>query len=91
MNWEDTPEETAFREEVRAFITDRFPPEYRPDHAAEHSLEPEDLAAHLARQCLPEHLVERDIVDGTLFLASKASRMITGQALVIDGGVVVTG
>jgi NAD(P)-dependent dehydrogenase (short-subunit alcohol dehydrogenase family) len=52
---------------------------------------PEDLAAHLARQCLPEHLVERDIVDGTLFLASKASRMITGQALVIDGGVVVTG
>jgi NAD(P)-dependent dehydrogenase (short-subunit alcohol dehydrogenase family) len=52
---------------------------------------PEDLARHLARQCLPEHLVERDIVDGTLFLASKASRMMTGQALVIDGGVVVTG
>ena len=32
---------------------------------------PEDLAAHLARQCLPEHLVERDLVDGTLFLASR--------------------
>jgi alkylation response protein AidB-like acyl-CoA dehydrogenase len=43
MNWEDTPEDSAFREEVRAFIADRFPPEYRPDHAAEHSLEPEDV------------------------------------------------
>lgn len=52
---------------------------------------PEGLAAHMARQCLKEHLVPRDIVDGTLFLASKASRMMTGQALVIDGGVVVTG
>lgn len=52
---------------------------------------PEGLAAHLAKQCLPEHLVERDIVDAALFLASKASRMMTGQAMVVDGGVVVTG
>lgn len=52
---------------------------------------PEALASHLARQCLKEHLVERDIVDATLFLASKASRMMTGQAMVVDGGVVVTG
>ncbi|MGH3341724.1 MAG: acyl-CoA dehydrogenase family protein [Carbonactinosporaceae bacterium] len=43
MNWEDTPEEAAFREEVRAFIRDRFPPGYRPDAAAEQSLEPEDV------------------------------------------------
>ncbi len=52
---------------------------------------PEDLAAFLEKQCLKEHLVPRDIVDGTLFLASNTSRMMTGQALVIDGGVVVTG
>ena len=52
---------------------------------------PEGLAAHLARQCLPDPLEPDDIVGGCLFLASKASRAMTGQALVIDGGVVVTG
>jgi len=52
---------------------------------------PEGLDAHLDRQCLKEHLIPRDIVDSTLFLASKTSRMMTGQALVVDGGVVVTG
>lgn len=52
---------------------------------------PEALEAHLGRQCLKEHLAPADIVDATLFLASGTSRMITGQALVVDGGVVVTG
>ncbi|MDJ0827301.1 MAG: SDR family oxidoreductase [Rhodobacter sp.] len=52
---------------------------------------PEALAGQLARQCLKEELLPQDIVGGTLFLASQASRMMTGQALVIDGGVVVTG
>lgn len=52
---------------------------------------PEDLAAHLDKQCLKEHLVPDDIVDATLFLASKASRMMTSQSMVVDGGVVVTG
>ncbi|MEM9872773.1 MAG: SDR family oxidoreductase [Pseudomonadota bacterium] len=52
---------------------------------------PEGLEAHMERQCLKEHLEPRDIVGATLFLASETSRMMTGQALVIDGGVVVTG
>jgi len=52
---------------------------------------PEDLAAHLQRQCLKQHLKPEDMVGATLFLASNASRMMTGQAMVVDGGVVVTG
>lgn len=52
---------------------------------------PDGLAAHVARQCLKDTLAPEDIVGGVLFLASNASKMMTGQALVIDGGVVVTG
>ncbi|GGE95774.1 SDR family oxidoreductase [Stappia taiwanensis] len=52
---------------------------------------PEGLAAHLERQCLKEPLEPQDIVDATLFLSSRASRMITGQTLAVDGGVVVSG
>ncbi len=52
---------------------------------------PEGLAAHVARQCLNDTLAPEDITGGVLFLASNASKMMTGQALVIDGGVVVTG
>ena len=52
---------------------------------------PAALANHLGLQCLKQHLEPEDMIDTTLFLASKASRMMTGQALVVDGGVVVTG
>ncbi|QTN37012.1 SDR family NAD(P)-dependent oxidoreductase [Cognatishimia activa] len=52
---------------------------------------PEALEAHLARQCLKDTLAPEDIVGATLFLASEASKMMTGQAMVVDGGVVVTG
>ena len=51
----------------------------------------EGLEQHLSRQCLKSLLSPSDIVDATLFLASKASQMMTGQAMVVDGGVVVTG
>jgi len=52
---------------------------------------PEALRAHLERQCLKQHLEPRDIVDATLFLSSQASRMMTGQLMAVDGGVVHTG
>ncbi|MGB3244901.1 MAG: SDR family oxidoreductase [Sulfitobacter sp.] len=52
---------------------------------------PEGLEAHLERQCLKTHLVPLDIVDAVLFLASDTSRMMTGQCMVVDGGVVGTG
>ncbi len=50
-----------------------------------------NLEAHIERQCLPVELAPFDMVEPTLFLASAASRMMTGQALVVDGGFVVTG
>lgn len=52
---------------------------------------PEGLQAHLDRQCLKDTLDPEDMINGVLFLASNTSKMMTGQSLVIDGGVVVTG
>ncbi len=52
---------------------------------------PEDLAAHMDRQCLKEHLTPEDMIAPTLFLASQASRAMTGQCMAVDGGVVVSG
>lgn len=52
---------------------------------------PEALKAHIERQCLKDTLGPQDMVDAVLFLASNTSRMMTGQALVVDGGVVATG
>ena len=52
---------------------------------------PEALSAQLERQCLKEPLNPQDMVDAVLFLASNTSRMMTGQAMIVDGGVVVSG
>ncbi len=52
---------------------------------------PEGIAAHLERQCIPTAMDPEDMIGGTLFLASDASKMMTGQCIAIDGGVVVTG
>lgn len=52
---------------------------------------PEALEAHVAKQCLKDTLSPEDIVGATLFLASDSSKMMTGQAMIVDGGVVVSG
>jgi len=49
------------------------------------------LKETLQRQCLKDTIAPEDIVDAALFLASDTSRMMTGQAIVVDGGIDVTG
>ncbi|MER9880837.1 SDR family oxidoreductase [Mesorhizobium sp. M0118] len=46
----------------------------------------EALAAHVAKQCIKEVMQPEDIVGTVLFLASDASRMLTAQMLIVDGG-----
>ncbi|MCR8726698.1 SDR family NAD(P)-dependent oxidoreductase [Frigidibacter sp. ROC022] len=52
---------------------------------------PETLEDFLKKQCLKRHMAPEDMIDPVLFLASDASAMVTGQALAVDGGVVVSG
>jgi NAD(P)-dependent dehydrogenase (short-subunit alcohol dehydrogenase family) len=47
---------------------------------------PESLAAHVARQCIREVMEPDDLIGICLFLASDASRMLTAQTVIIDGG-----
>lgn len=46
MDWKDTPEQAAFRADVRDFIRSHFPAGYEPDTESEQSLEPEDVMGY---------------------------------------------
>ncbi|RTR02884.1 SDR family NAD(P)-dependent oxidoreductase [Halomonas nitroreducens] len=46
----------------------------------------QDLQECLDQQCLKEAIPVEDMINPCLFLASTASRMMTGQPLVVDGG-----
>jgi NAD(P)-dependent dehydrogenase (short-subunit alcohol dehydrogenase family) len=52
---------------------------------------PEGLAEFMKKQALQSELMPEDMVGPTLFLASRTSRMITGQVLAVDAGVVALG
>jgi len=52
---------------------------------------PEALEDQMKRQCLKQEILPEDIAGTVLFLASDSSRMMTGQTVVVDGGVVTTG
>lgn len=45
-----------------------------------------DLQECLDQQCLKETIAVEDMIGPCLFLASQASRMMTGQELIVDGG-----
>ncbi|MDE1146866.1 MAG: SDR family NAD(P)-dependent oxidoreductase [Azospirillaceae bacterium] len=51
---------------------------------------PEAIAETLAGQCLKRTLKGEDIAEAVLFLASRASSMMTGQSVVVDGGRVMS-
>ena len=46
----------------------------------------EALAAHVAKQSIKEVMQADDIVGPVLFLASDASRMLSAQTMIVDGG-----
>jgi NAD(P)-dependent dehydrogenase (short-subunit alcohol dehydrogenase family) len=56
------------------------------DRQKEMWVTPDSLARHLSRQCLPDPIQPEDVTGTVLFLASRSSRMMTSQTLILDGG-----
>lgn len=53
------------------------------------SVPPETVESILAMQCVKERMQPEDLLGPLLFLLSDASRFVTGQTLVVDGGAVM--
>ncbi|WP_299417238.1 SDR family oxidoreductase [uncultured Sulfitobacter sp.] len=63
-----------------------------PKQLSAHGLgDPAIRQEHLDKQCLKRVIEPEDILGPVLFLASDCSKMMTGQLMAVDGGVVVTG
>jgi NAD(P)-dependent dehydrogenase (short-subunit alcohol dehydrogenase family) len=58
------------------------------ERVAEHVVTPEWTAQTKALQCLPQLIMPDDVAQTVLWLCSSAARSITGQTIVVDGGVV---
>lgn len=58
------------------------------ERVAEHVVTPEWTAQTKALQCLPQLIMPDDVAQTILWLCSSAARSITGQTIVVDGGVV---
>jgi|SRR5215217_6663998 len=58
------------------------------ERVAEHVVNADWIAQTKALQCLPQLIVSDDIAQTALWLCSSGARSITGQTIVVDGGVV---
>lgn len=58
------------------------------ERVAEHVVTPEWEAQTKALQCLPQLIMPDDIAQTVLWLCSSGARSVTGQTIVVDGGVV---
>lgn len=58
------------------------------ERVAEHVVNADWIAQTKALQCLPQLITPDDVAQTALFLCSSGARSITGQTIVVDGGVV---
>jgi NAD(P)-dependent dehydrogenase (short-subunit alcohol dehydrogenase family)/rhamnose utilization protein RhaD (predicted bifunctional aldolase and dehydrogenase) len=62
-------------------------PEYIKEAARKRGLKPEEVIPHyISMTALGQEIKQEDVANAAVFLASDMARVITGQALVVDGG-----